>query len=90
MGRKKKKNQGLGEYLPSKEETDAYRHGVNNGIRISARPATRGSNPTAWHVDVFSNGRWVKSPETYDKIEISRQIYKAYDYYYQKAKKKEE
>ena len=83
---KKKLSLKMGDYIPTEYENLAYNSGVRRGIRISAGADSPGNSNSTWHVAVFSNGRWIKSPESYEKVEIWKQVYKAYDYYYQKEK----
>ena len=83
---KKKLSLKMGDYIPTDGEILAYNSGVRRGIRISPRAVSSGNASVAWYIEVYSQGRWVRSPESYPKVEIWREIYKAYDYYYQKEK----
>ena len=75
---KKKLSLKMGDYIPTEYEKLAYIDGIRRGLRISAGADSGGNSCTTWHVAVFSNGRWVKSPESYEKVEIWKQVYQAY------------
>lgn len=73
----------MGDYLPSSKERQAYIWCVKNGIYIS--PQAKSS--IEWFVCIEMNKKINLSPETYKKIEIWKQIFKYYIYYYDKYKK---
>jgi len=74
-----KKNR-MGHYMPSKEETKAYRWYINNGIYIS--PYANGEG--AWYIDIKLNTKITRSPEVYGKITIWIKLFEFYKYYYNK------
>lgn len=78
-----KKGIDMGDYLYSAKEFDAYKWCVNNGVYIS--PLTLST--TKWFVCIEMNKKINISPESYGKIEIWKQIFKYYTYYYEKYKK---
>lgn len=73
----------MGDYLYSKKEFEAYKWCVDNGIYIS--PKALSTN--RWFICIFMNGKENISPEAYGKVEIWKQMYKYYIYYYEKYKK---
>jgi hypothetical protein len=74
-----KKNK-MGYYMPTKEETEAYRWCINNGIYIS--PSANGIG--AWYIDIKLNGRNNRSPEVYGPVTIWIKLFEFYKYYYKK------
>ena len=70
----------MGQYMPTMQETEAYRWCINNGIYIS--PFANGEG--AWYVDITINGKTNRSPEVYGKITIWIKLYEFYKYYYNK------
>jgi len=74
-----KKNK-MGYYMPNKEETQAYRWCINNGIYIS--PYSNGEG--AWYIDIKLNNKTNRSPEVYGSVSIWIKLYEFYKYYYNK------
>ena len=83
----KKAKKGMGDYSPTDEEQEAYLWGVNNNIRIAPKAASKGPLPNEWYLDIYSNRRWVTSPEKYGRGDIWEQLYKYYIHYYERRKK---
>jgi hypothetical protein len=83
MGAKKKTGVDMGDHLPTASETEHMRWCVNNGIYISPKA----KSTVEWYVIIELNKKISTSPETYKKVEIWKQIYKYYKYYYDKYKK---
>ena len=82
MPRIKKKN-WMPDYIPTKEEYDAYLYCVRNSIRISPG----GTNiHNEWTIDIFAKGKWNKSPDSYGHKEIWEVYYNYCKYYYEKSK----
>lgn len=79
-GSKKTTQIDMGNYIPNKQEQLAYSWCINNGIYISPKPASTSS----WHLLVEINKKISISPDTYKKVEIWKQLYKFYTYYYNK------
>lgn len=73
----------MGDYLYSTTEFEAYKWCVDNGIYIS--PLALSTNK--WFICIDVNKKINISPESYGKIEIWKQIFKYYKYYYEKYKK---
>lgn len=84
-GSKKKGTIDMGGYSCKLSECDARDWGIRNGIYI----APFAKSPTEWYVTINVNGKISTSPETYGKVEIWKQIYKYYLYYYSKYTKQE-
>ena len=82
--RRAKKRIGMGDYQATKEQQEAYNWGIRNNLRISPRAAQRGPNPTTWYVEIFTNGRWVHNKEEYGPGEVWEQVFKYYEYYFNK------
>ncbi len=78
---RKKKNYTMGDYIPTKDEQEAYLWGVREGLRIAPK---RVKNKNAWYVEIFTKGRWQHSPEEFGPVEVWEQVYKYYKYYYEK------
>ena len=75
-----RKKDVMGQYMPTIQETEAYRWCINNGIYIS--PFANGEG--AWYVDITINGKTNRSPEVYGKVTIWIKLYEFYKYYYNK------
>ena len=85
MPRIKKKAIDMGDYIPTDEEFEAYRWGVNNGISI----APHAVDYTHWKIAIrINNGKINLSPSTYTKDNIWQEIFKFYVYYYGKRENK--
>jgi len=84
-GTKKKGKITMGNYIPKDKERAAMIWCVHNSICISAFA----KSTTEWYVIVSINGKINKSPVTYEKVEIWKQIYNYYLYYYSKYTKEE-
>ena len=67
----------MGHYMPSKEETKAYRWCINNGIYIS--PYANGEG--AWYIDIKLNTKITRSPEVYGKITIWIKLFEFYNFF---------
>ncbi len=70
----------MGQYMPTTEETEAYRWCINNGIYIS--PFATGEG--AWYIEIKLNNKVSRSPESYGKVTIWIKLYEFYKYYYNK------
>lgn len=79
-GTKSKAQVDMGFYAPSQNENDARRWCINNGIYISPKAF----NTLEWYVCIVMNGKENKSPKTYKKVDIWKQVYLFYVYYYNK------
>lgn len=73
----------MGDYLYSATEFEAYKWCVDNGIYISPLALSTAK----WFVCIDVNKKINVSPEAYGKVEIWKQIFKYYKYYYDKYKK---
>ena len=79
-GTKKKGEITMGNYVPKDNELNAMVWCTHNNILISAHA----KSTTEWYVTICINGKTNKSPEVYEKIDIWKQIYKYFLYYYDK------
>jgi radical SAM superfamily enzyme len=79
-GYKKSNQVDMGFYVPNKKEKLAYSWCINNGIYISPKPA----NSSTWHLLIEINKKINISPDAYKKVEIWKQLFKFYTYYYDK------
>lgn len=84
---KKKKDYKLPDYLPSKEENEAYIYCVRNNIRIS--PLGINGQPGKWKIGVnvgpYAKGEKINiAPHIYDKDTIATSYYEMCKYYYDK------
>ncbi len=70
----------MGYYMPTTQETEAYRWCINNGIYIS--PYSNGEG--AWYIEIKLNNKISRSPESYGKVTIWIKLYEFYKYYYNK------
>ena len=73
----------MGNYLYSKKEFEAYKWCIENGIYITPKA----KSTTQWCLTVEINKKTNVSPESYGKIDIWKQMYKYYIYYYDKYEK---
>ena len=80
MGFSKKNSIDMGNYISSVREQAAFEWCINNGIYISPKP----KSTTEWHLSITINGKTNISPGVYKKIDIWKQLYKFYTYYYDK------
>ena len=85
-GFKKKDSIDMGNYVATDKEQAAYLWCIKNGIKISP---TAKSNKE-WYLTIDVNSKVARSPITYEKVEIWKQLYKFYLYYYNKHYKVEE
>jgi hypothetical protein len=84
MGSGLKKNQcDMGNYIYKPKEHEAMRWCVANNIKISPKAL----NLSSWFIEINLNGKVTVSPDVYKKIEIWKQIFKYYKYYYEKYNK---
>jgi len=90
-GLKKKSYKGLMEYAEalSLEEQKWFNYCINNNIRISPVPTTRGLQPDKWKIEIrlgpYQKGEKAhRSPLSYDSKEIWPEIYKTMKFYYDK------
>lgn len=79
----KKSTIDMGNYLYSKKEFEAYKWCIENGIYIT--PKAKSTNQ--WYLTIEINKKINVSPDSYGKMDIWRQMYKYYIYYYDKYKK---
>jgi hypothetical protein len=84
---KKKKDYKLPDYLPSKEENDAYIYCVRNNIRIS--PIGINGELGKWKIGInvgpYVRGEKISiAPHIYDKDTIWPSYYEMCKYYYDK------
>ena len=77
---KKKGAIDMGTYTPTSSEFDAFKWCINNGIYISPKA----SSSIEWYVNINMNGKNNVSPKTYKKLDIWKQMYLFYSYYYNK------
>lgn len=73
----------MGNYLYSKKEFEAYKWCIENGIYITPKAKSTSS----WYLAVEINKKTNISPDSYGKVEIWKQMYEYYIYYYDKYKK---
>ena len=80
-GSKKKKGEiDMGNYSGTISEQTAYSWCIHNGITIS--PSAK--NTLEWFLVISINGRSNTSPLAYEKLDIWKQMFKYYVYYYAK------
>jgi hypothetical protein len=79
----KKSTIDMGNYLYSTKELEAYMWCVRNNILISPRAISTNK----WYIDIDMNKRQNTDPVAYGKVDIWKQIFKYYTYYYEKYKK---
>jgi hypothetical protein len=73
----------MGDYMYSTKEFKAYKWCVDNNIYISPQAKSL----IEWFICIEINKKINISPVTYKKVEIWKQIFKYYTYYYDKYKK---
>ena len=79
----KKSTIDMGNYLYSKKEFEAYKWCIENGIYITPKA----KSTSQWYLTIEINKKINVSPDSYGKMDIWRQMYKYYIYYYDKYKK---
>lgn len=80
MGYDKRTKIDMGNYAASELEFTAFKWCINNGIYI----APHANTALDWYICVTINDKSSLSPLTYKKIEVWKQIYRFYIYYYNK------
>lgn len=73
----------MGDYMCSDEELKAYIWCIHNSIYI----APKAKSSSSWYLTIEINKKINVSPDSYGKVEIWKQMYKYYIYYYEKYKK---
>lgn len=73
----------MGSYSCKVSEAEAREWGMRNNIYIS--PLAKSS--TEWYISITINGRTNNSPKVYEKVDIWKEIYAFYLYYYNKHMK---
>ena len=84
MPKLKKKTNKMGDYVPSDKEREAYVWGIRNGYRIAPRAVSNNSDNKEWYVEIHSGGRFHHSGDKFGPVEVWEQVYKYYQYYYDK------
>ena len=79
----KKDKIDMGFYSAKEDEQKAYAWCIKNNIFISPKA----KNSKEWYIDIELNKKVNTSPITYEKVEIWKQIFKFYVYYYNKYHK---
>ena len=82
MPKLKKKLNPMGDYVPSDYEREAYIYGIRNDIRIAPKPVSH--NATEWYVEIFSGGKWNHSKDKFGPVDVWKQVYDYYIYYYER------
>ncbi len=77
---KKKSAFDMGQYVPSKEEQEAYKWCVRNKIFISPIAIRE----ARWTIEISNKGSSNKDPNDYTKTNIWKKVYEYYKYYYNK------
>jgi hypothetical protein len=73
----------MGNYRCTNKEFEAFRWCIHNNIYISPKAMSTAK----WSIIIEMNKKINVSPDVYGKIEIWKQIYKYYIYYYEKYEK---
>jgi hypothetical protein len=73
----------MGDYRCAKKEFDAFKWCIENGIYI----APKAKSSSSWYITIEINKKINVSPDSYGKVEIWKQMYKYYIYYYEKYRK---
>jgi hypothetical protein len=80
MGYKKKSQIDMGNYTASPSEFSAFKWCIDNGIYI----APYANSTLEWYICITMNNKSSLSPSTYKKIDVWKQMYRFYLYYYNK------
>ena len=80
MGYKKKSIIDMGNYTASPSEFNAFKWCIDNGIYISPYA----NSTLEWYICITMNNKSSLSPSTYKKIDVWKQMYRFYLYYYNK------
>ena len=81
---KRKSPWDMGEYTPTKEDTEAMRWCIKNKIYI----APIAIREAKWTIEVLNNGISNTDPKEYKKVDIWVKIYEYYKYYKNKYESK--
>jgi hypothetical protein len=79
-GNKKKGQIDMGNYVAKPREQDAYVWCIHNNIFI----APKAKSSSEWYLTININSKVSTSPMAYEKVEIWKELYKFYLYYYEK------
>ena len=79
-GFKKKETVDMGNYAPNDREQDAKDWCIKNKIYVS--PTAKSA--AEWYLTITNNSKVTQSPLTYKKVEIWKELFKFYTYYYDK------
>lgn len=79
-GSKHKGGVDMGSYISSVKEQTAYMWCVRNNIFISPKAIST----TEWKIAIVIQGKENISPESYKKVDVWKQLYLFYLYYYNK------
>jgi len=80
VGYKKKSQIDMGNYTASPSEFNAFKWCIDNGIYISPYA----NSTLEWYICITMNNKSSLSPSTYKKIDVWKQMYRFYLYYYNK------
>ena len=70
----------MGNYTASPSEFNAFKWCIDNGIYISPYA----DSTLEWYICITMNNKSSMSPSTYKKIDVWKQMYRFYLYYYNK------
>ena len=70
----------MGNYTASQSEFNAFKWCIDNGIYISPYA----NSTLEWYICITMNNKSSLSPSTYKKIDVWKQMYRFYLYYYNK------
>jgi hypothetical protein len=74
----------MGEYRPSKEQSDAYIWCVRNNIKIYPVGIPGGG---AWFIEIENNNKKNRTPNMFIKTQIWEKLFEYCKYYYDKYEK---
>jgi len=78
---------GYVDYVPDKNDTNAFTWCINNNIRIYPKPLERGLKNKLYYICIEINKKETCGKDTFENNELTGIIYEYYRYYYQKYKK---
>ena len=81
---KKLKKTDWGKFFRTEEQYEAMVWCIKNNIRIGPYAASHGPASKEYYIDIIINNKVNRSPEKYHMTEVWEQIYKYYQYYYDK------
>tara|TARA_R110002073_G_scaffold183616_1_gene341850 strand:+ start:239 stop:502 length:264 start_codon:yes stop_codon:yes gene_type:complete len=83
----KKKPTNWGKFFRTEQDFKAMRWCLKRGIKIGPLAAVPGYGPQKFYIEIEVKGKRSRTPDIFHGTEVWQQIYKYYNYYYEKRGK---